>query len=135
MSTHRVAVRLISLEFLVVGELDVDGVAAQLGHAGGEVSDHRGSRHLVRHLQKRLQQSNMLTITQHGISLGEQQQPGFDLPSYERRLFKLSKLGKRDPLTSVKSPPLPSPHFVVKQTFKYSPSAGYSMATFKLSFK
>lgn len=60
--THRVAVRLISLEFLVVGELDVDGVAAQLGHAGGEVSDHRRGRHLVRHLQKRLQQLNMLTI-------------------------------------------------------------------------
>lgn len=52
--THRVGVGLIRLEFLVVGELDVDGSTTQLGGAVSEVVDHGGGTHFIRHLQEGL---------------------------------------------------------------------------------
>ena len=46
--------RLIRLEFLVCGVLDVDGPFSQLRHAVGEVVDHAGGAGLVFHLQEGL---------------------------------------------------------------------------------
>lgn len=46
--------RLVRLQFLVVGVLDVDGPAPQLRYARGEVVDHRRGRGLVTHLEEGL---------------------------------------------------------------------------------
>lgn len=43
---------LIGLELLVVRELDVDGSAAELGHAAAEVRHHRHCRYLLRHFEE-----------------------------------------------------------------------------------
>ena len=52
--THRVGVGLVSLELLMVGELDVDGPTPQLGGTVGEVVNHRGGGYFVGHLQESL---------------------------------------------------------------------------------
>lgn len=54
LSTNRVAVGLVCLELLVVGELNVHGATSELSHARCEVSHHGAGRSLVRHLEERL---------------------------------------------------------------------------------
>lgn len=45
---------LVGLKLLVVGELDVDGAATQLGGAVSEVVDHCGCANFIGHLQESL---------------------------------------------------------------------------------
>jgi hypothetical protein len=49
-----IGVGLVSLQRGVVGELHVDGAFSQLGHAVGEVVDHRDGTRFLLHLEERL---------------------------------------------------------------------------------
>lgn len=54
----------VCLEFLMVGVLDVDGPAPEVGYTRREIAHHLHGRRLIRHLQECLKRKKkILTVT------------------------------------------------------------------------